>query len=83
MEKIHAKVIEMLHYLVSTKYTCVFNSYFLLSIIKGDSGGGIYMDGTINGTSKLIAAGIVSYGDQCGLVNKPGYKLLLMMIENE
>lgn len=52
-------------------------------IIKGDSGGGIYMDGTINGTSKMIAAGIVSYGDQCGLVNKPGYKWLLIMIENE
>lgn len=70
MEKTLAKVIEMLYYII---LEFLFNVDFLLLIIKGDSGGGIYMAGTINGTSKMIAAGIVSYGDQCGLVNKPGY----------
>ena len=39
---------------------------------QGDSGGGIYVKDSVNNKQKYISAGIVSYGDGCGKINKPG-----------
>jgi secreted trypsin-like serine protease len=39
---------------------------------QGDSGGGIYVKDSVNNRPKYISAGIVSYGDGCGKINKPG-----------
>lgn len=43
----------------------------ILSIIKGDSGGGLYAYDSI--LKKYIVSGIVSYGQGCARPNFPGY----------
>lgn len=42
-------------------------------LIKGDSGGPLYVQGPVNNKLKYILSGIVSYGDGCGVAGKPGY----------
>ncbi len=39
---------------------------------QGDSGGGLFVQDEIDKKKKFITAGIVSYGDGCGTINKPG-----------
>lgn len=41
---------------------------------KGDSGGSIFVQDTLNNKTKYIAVGIVSYGDSCAVQNEPGSK---------
>lgn len=38
---------------------------------QGDSGGGVYTEDKVGNKTKMIAAGIVSYGYECGR-NIPG-----------
>ena len=39
---------------------------------QGDSGGSLYIQETVDSKIKYVSVGIVSYGDSCGLINKPG-----------
>ena len=39
---------------------------------QGDSGGAIFIRDNENGIENYIAVGLVSYGDKCGLPDKPG-----------
>jgi secreted trypsin-like serine protease len=39
---------------------------------QGDSGGSLYIRETRGNKIKYVSVGIVSYGDECGLPNKPG-----------
>ena len=39
---------------------------------KGDSGGPLYITGTVNGATKYIVVGITSYGDGCATAGKAG-----------
>lgn len=39
---------------------------------QGDSGGPLFIKDIVNNKAKFVQAGIVSYGEGCGEVNKPG-----------
>ena len=52
------------------KFFLLFNQSNIA--FKGDSGGSLYVKDTIKNKTKYISAGIVSYGDGCAQVYKPG-----------
>lgn len=39
---------------------------------QGDSGGGVYIKDYVNNGNKMVAVGVVSYGDGCARVGLPG-----------
>ena len=39
---------------------------------QGDSGGPMFVEETVNGERRYVLAGLTSYGDGCGVKNKPG-----------
>ena len=39
---------------------------------QGDSGGGLFVNETINNQSRYVVSGIVSYGESCALPGFPG-----------
>jgi secreted trypsin-like serine protease len=41
-------------------------------VLQGDSGGPLFVKDTIGGKSKYVIAGLTSYGDGCGLRDRPG-----------
>ena len=43
-----------------------------IDVCAGDSGGSLYVKEKINGKEKLVSAGIVSFGPQCGQFDNPG-----------
>ena len=40
---------------------------------QGDSGGGLFVNETVNNKSRYVVTGIVSYGDGCAVAGLPGY----------
>ena len=51
----------------------LFTKYIKLFFILGDSGGPLYVQDTVNGVTKYVLAGVVSYGDGCAVAGYPGY----------
>lgn len=42
---------------------------------QGDSGGSLFVRDSVDGQTKFIAVGVVSYGDGCAKPLTPGYQL--------